>query len=51
MVEPIAEGTLKTASRINSKENSINSISTIIGKGTFSLEAKIENIRPVGSIS
>ncbi len=42
-VEPIAEGTLRLASLIISKEISIIKISKIIGKGTLSLEAtKIE---------
>ena len=51
MVGPIGEGTLKPASRINSKEISIIKISTIIGKGTLALEAKIEYSKLVGSIS
>ena len=41
MVGPIGEGTLKPASLISSKENSNNSISTIIGKGTLLLEDSI----------
>ena len=48
MVGPIGEGTLKPASRINSKENSISKSSKIIGNGTFSLEAIIENNSSVG---
>ena len=51
IVGPIGEGTLKPASRINSKEISISSISAIIGKGTLALDAKIEYKRLVGSIS
>ena len=51
IVGPIADGTRRPASRINSKENSINNISKIIGKGTFSLADKIEKSNPVGSIS
>ena len=49
--EPINEGTLRLASRINSNEISINSNSKIIGKGTFSLADKIENNNSVGRIS
>ena len=48
MVGPIGEGTLKPASRINSKENSISKSSKIMGNGTFSLEAIIENNSSVG---
>ena len=51
IVGPIGEGTLKPASRINSKEISIIRISTIIGKGTLAREAKIEYSKLVGSIS
>lgn len=42
MVGPIGDGTLKPASLINSKENSIINISKITGKGTVSLAPKIE---------
>ena len=48
IVGPIGEGTLKPASRISSKENSISKSSKIIGNGTFSLEARIENKSSVG---
>lgn len=48
IVGPIGDGTLKPASLINSKEISITSISNIIGKGTFSLEAKMEKSNSVG---
>ena len=51
IVGPIGEGTLRPASRISSKEISITKISKIIGKGTFSREAKIENSNSVGSNS
>ena len=51
IVDPIAEGTLSPASRINSKANSISKTSAIIGKGTFAREANIENKRLVGKIS
>ena len=51
IVGPIGDGTLRPASRINSKETSIIKISTIIGKGTLSLEARMEYRRLVGRIS
>ena len=51
IVEPIGEGTLSEASRISSKAISIARISTITGKGTFSLEASIEKRSSVGKIS
>ena len=51
IVGPIGEGTLNPASLISSKEISITKISKIIGKGTFSREAKIENSNSVGSNS
>ena len=51
MVGPRGEGTLKPASRINSKEISIIKISKIIGKGTLSLEASSEKSNSVGSSS
>ena len=47
----IIEGTLRLASRINSKEISINNNSKIIGKGTFSRADNIENNNSVGSNS
>ena len=51
IVGPIGDGTLKPASRINSKEISNISISKITGKGTFSLEPNIEYSKSVGNIS
>ena len=51
IVEPMAVGTRKTASRINSKDSSISKISKMIGKGTFSLEANIVKSKLVGKIS
>lgn len=51
IVGPIGEGILNPASRISSKDISIIIISKIIGKGTFSLEAKIENNNSEGNIS
>ena len=51
IVGPIGEGTRRPASRTNSKENSINNSSKIIGKGTFSLADNIENNKIVGRIS
>ena len=51
IVGPIGEGTLRPASRINSKDISIIKISTIIGNGTLALEASIEYSKLVGSIS
>ena len=51
IVEPIGEGTLKPASLISSKENSISKSSKSIGKGTFSLADNIEKSSSVGKIS
>lgn len=51
IVVPIGEGTRKPASLINSKEISKIKISKITGKGTFSLDAKIENSKSVGNTS
>ena len=51
IVGPIGEGILNPASRINSKDISMIIISKIIGNGTFSLEAKIENNNSEGNIS
>ena len=48
MVGPIAEGIRKPPSLISSNENSISNNSTIIGKGTDSLEATIVNSNSVG---
>ena len=45
------EGIRIPASRINSKESSITKSSKIMGKGTFSLEAKIEKSSSVGKSS
>ena len=43
IVEPIGDGTLRLASRINSNETSIIKISNIIGNGIASLEFAIAN--------
>lgn len=51
IVGPIGVGILKPASRINSKDISISSISKIIGKGTVFLAAAIVNKSSVGSSS
>ena len=51
IVVPKGEGTRKPASLINSKEISKIKISKITGKGTFSLDAKIENSKSVGNTS
>ena len=51
IVGPIGDGTLKPASRINSKDNSSTNNSKIIGKGTLAREAKMENNNSVGNIS
>ena len=51
IVGPIGLGTLKPASRINSKENSIRSISKITGNGTVFLAAAIVNKSSVGKSS
>lgn len=48
IVGPIGEGTLRPASRMSSKEISISNSSNIIGKGTFCLDATIENSSSVG---
>ena len=48
---PIGEGTLKPGSLISSKENYIIRISTIVGNGTFCLEAIIENSKSVAKNS
>lgn len=44
-------GTLKPASRTNSKESSISSISNITGKGTEDLDATIVKSNSVGKSS
>ena len=51
IVGPSGEGTLRPASRINSNEISSKNISTKLGNGTFSLDAKIENRSSVGNNS
>ena len=51
IVGPIGVGTLKPASLINSKENSIRKISNITGNGTVFLEAAIVNNNAVGKSS
>ena len=51
IVGPIGEGTLKIASLINSKDNSIIKSSNNIEKGTVSLEEAIANSNSVGSNS
>ena len=51
IVGPIGLGTLRPASLINSKENSIKSISKITGKGTVFLAAAIVNKSSVGKSS
>ena len=48
MVGPIGDGTLKEASLISSKENSITSISKSIGNGTNSLDEIIAYNSSVG---
>ena len=51
IVGPIGEGTLRPASLISSKDISITNNSNITGKGTFSLDANIENSNSVGNSS
>ena len=48
MVGPIGLGTLKPASRISSKDNSIIIISKIIENGTDAREATMANNNSVG---
>ena len=51
IVEPIGEGTLRLASRINSNDTSIISISNITGNGIDFLIDEIAKTRSVGKRS